>query len=770
MAEDALNPRPKQGEQNSSSNEGSASNDGLAPKQGADNSPNLQQADQKENTSDTTLRLPSDSTWKMPTGEVTLKIPTQENELPKTEIDMTTSESGLPRASVQIHGDKPKVGDKFAGRYEILSVLGKGGMSTVYKSNDEKLNRIVALKVVHPHLMEEEDCIRRFEREAKSVGGLKHDHIVEIHTYDITETGFPYIIMEYLEGQALSTVVKNLGRVPYNRAVPIFMQIADALSHAHAKGIIHRDLKPSNVLLSTTADNTDSVGVVDFGLAKFTPSARSNDSSITATGQVFGSPPYMSPEQCIGKSVDERSDIYSLGCLMYEVLTGVPPFVAETPVATVMKQIGELPQPPSKVAVGANIPPLLEALILKSLDKDPKMRQHSMEQVLSELSTLVALEQSGLEFKPVTADVRVRMMWTHSRTALIIGVVVALVILYLIFSSITGWIDSPYDWEFRWLKIIVAWVVGIAAVLGAWRLRSMLKGILSPDINALVPSLPWSEPALSTSAQIESAKSVLHEVASSLEGISVYNDRSIHQKIRETLQSLLQARAYDDVESFTNYALGVLRSKQRENFELGLLFREFLADAIKAKGQSEVAEASYREIMSGWHSSDDFSRHVKSTVQLKLADALRAQKKYSEAQAIYSTSLPNIAAGDPFSAVHYGKLGDCYLSIDNFKLAAEQYQRVMNVADAASDKANSALGFIKYVYTCYRRWKPIDIKQDFARVVETIRLEFGTSSSHYFVATSLYANTMWNQKRFLEAINAYREATASVPLLEKTKA
>lgn len=739
----------------------------------------------------------SEVTWKLPPRDVTLKMSEEElreagasgrdganalgdgaNALggggapamrPSLEVTRPVGASdgsigsGRNQSTSRVRIERPEAGDRFAERYEILAVLGKGGMSTVYKANDEKLNRIVALKIVHPHLVEQEDCVKRFEREAKSVGGLKHDHIVEIYTSDVTETGYPYIVMEYLEGQALSSLIKGLGRVSYNRAVVIFMQIADALSHAHAKGVIHRDLKPSNVLLSTV-DGTDSVGVVDFGLAKFMPHSRNDDKSITATGEVFGSPPYMSPEQCVGKPIDERSDIYSLGCLMYEALTGDPPFIADTPVATVMKHIGEIPQPLSKVVPGANIPPLLEALILKSLDKDPKSRQQSMDELLNELKTLVSLEQAGLEFKPVNTGVRLKMLWTHNRTVLILSTIIGLGFVAWLYWALSGWIDSYYEYEYRWLKITTCWILAIGALFGAWRLRKLIREIASPEIGALVPQIRWHEATPTIEAEIEQVRSKLNGLPQLLDNSAACSNRAVQQQIREAFQFLLAKRLYDDIEKYTTESLNTLRSSQRDTSEVALLFREFLTDARKARGEADSSDISYREIMNSWQSNDDFSRQVKSTVQLKLADSLRAQKRYSEAQAIYSISLPTIA-NHPYSSVHYGRLGDCYLSMGSLKLASEQYQKAMSVAEATSDKINSELGFVKYAYICHKRWKPLDVKRDFAKSVATIDDAFGRNSSHYVVAMSVYATEMWKSKRFIAAFNAHKEATAKIPMI-----
>lgn len=565
------------------------------------------------------------------------------------------SDAQLERTISGAWGDKPKVGEKFDNRFEIVSLLGKGGMSSVYKARDMDMARVVAIKVLHPHLLEMEDSVKRFKREAQSIGGLKHDNIVDVHTFEVAQNGFPYIVMELLEGSSLSAVIEKEKRLSYERALPIFIQIADALVHAHRKGIIHRDLKPSNVLIGEK-DHNDWVGIVDFGLAKFMPHARLDESSITTTGQIFGSPPYMSPEQCIGKNVDERSDIYSFGCLMYETLAGEPPLIAETPVATVMKQVSELPQPLSKTAPDAKIPPTLEALILKSLDKDPKNRQQSMAELMQELRSFLALEESGMEYKPVNTLVQARLLWTRNRSMLLSMIAVAVIAMVGFLYTLNEWInDSRRTAPF---KVMFCVAISAAVLYGIWRIRSLDNRMKFPAIDGMVPKLSWLEKESETPEQPE----------------------------------------------------------------------------------------------------NEFERNTSE--QLKLAGSLHSQQRFSEAQSLYDIHLLNEDPQDPLLAVHHGKLGDCYLNIGNYKLAEDKYLKAMNIAQRAGDKANSALAFIKYSFTCSKRWKAVETKRKFSEAVQTVKEEFGSDSPQHVAALSMYASQLWKEKRFVAALEASKQATA----------
>src|SRR3954452_4547445 len=222
------------------------------------------------------------------------------------------------------------------GRYRIIERLGSGGMADVYRAHDEQLGREVALKVLYRHLAENVDFVERFRREASSAAGLQHPNIVSIFDRGEWE-GTYYIAMELIEGRTLKDVIRERGPAPRDAAVDIVLQILRAARFAHQRGVVHRDIKPHNVLI----DEEGRVKVADFGIA------RAGASDMTETGSVRGTAQYLSPDQAQGKPVDARWDLYSIGIVLYEMLTGPVPFDGDSPVTIALKQVSELPIPPS---------------------------------------------------------------------------------------------------------------------------------------------------------------------------------------------------------------------------------------------------------------------------------------------------------------------------------------------------------------------------------------------------------------------------------------
>lgn len=220
-------------------------------------------------------------------------------------------------------------GTTIGRHYQIVGYIGEGGASAVYKVRHLHLDKEFAVKVLLPNRVPNSNMVKRFQQEGRSIARLKHKSIVAIREFDLDENNQPFLVMDYLEGKTLSDLIKETGGLAPIRAASIFQQIAEALEHAHANSVIHRDLKPNNVIVLSEKEEQDTVKLVDFGIAKLEEEASAND-TLTKTGEIFGSPQYMSPEQCKGRSLDARSDIYSFGCLMYETLVGAPAAQAET--------------------------------------------------------------------------------------------------------------------------------------------------------------------------------------------------------------------------------------------------------------------------------------------------------------------------------------------------------------------------------------------------------------------------------------------------------
>jgi serine/threonine-protein kinase len=287
----------------------------------------------------------------------------------------------------------PLIGTKLAGKYEILSVLGTGGMGVVYKGRQDVMDRIVAIKMLQSHHLNDSMSVKRFQQEGRATCKLNHPHIITVYDFGISQqTGQPFIVMDYLQGVPLSDIIKQEGQVSVDRSMKIFAQAADALGHAHKQGIIHRDLKPSNIVLISYDGDKDFVKVVDFGVAQIMEDAQGsteNHQRLTQMGEVCGSPVYMSPEQCQGHKLDQRSDVYSMGIVMYETLTNRLPLLGRTMVETMRKHIEDPPPRFSESRPDLYIPERVEAVILKALAKDPADRHQSMEHLVNELELAI---------------------------------------------------------------------------------------------------------------------------------------------------------------------------------------------------------------------------------------------------------------------------------------------------------------------------------------------------------------------------------------------
>lgn len=269
-----------------------------------------------------------------------------------------------------------------AGRYELIEKIGEGGMAVVYKAKDRLLNRYVAIKILRPEFTQDEQFLESFKRESQAAAGLQHPNIVSI--YDVGRTGnINFIVMELVDGRPLSDLIKEKGRLDYKTTIDIAKQMASALSIAHKHQIIHRDVKPHNIMI--TSDGV--AKLTDFGIAR----AVSNATMVADTSKIIGSVHYFSPEQARGAYVDERSDIYSLGIVMFEMLTGRVPFDGETPVEVALKHINEDVPSPAKLVPG--IPPALDKIVLKATDKYQTERYKSVDEMLEALKNVEFVTQ-----------------------------------------------------------------------------------------------------------------------------------------------------------------------------------------------------------------------------------------------------------------------------------------------------------------------------------------------------------------------------------------
>ena len=282
----------------------------------------------------------------------------------------------------------PMEGREIAGRYRIKTKLGEGGMGAVYKAEQISLKRVVALKLLKPELVSSQPLLRRFNAEAEAVAKLNHPNTVGIYDFGQDRDGTLFIAMEYVEGASLRGMLIKEGPFAPLRVLHIAGQIAASLSDAHAVGIIHRDLKPDNIMLQERGRQRDTVRVLDFVIAKLRDDSRMTQQSMTQAGVVLGRPQYMSPEQIRGEEIDGRADVYSLGAMIYEMLTGRMVFEANSLVALLSKHLLDQPEPPSRRRPDLRIAADLDSLVMACLAKEPRARLPSMDRVTEEIAKL----------------------------------------------------------------------------------------------------------------------------------------------------------------------------------------------------------------------------------------------------------------------------------------------------------------------------------------------------------------------------------------------
>jgi serine/threonine-protein kinase len=250
------------------------------------------------------------------------------------------------------------------GKYHLESLLGRGGMAEVYKARHPELDRVVAIKILHPFFTDDPGFVERFRREARAAAVLRHPNIVQVHDFDVTEDGLYYMVQEYVEGVPLDQYLKARGGpLPPAEAALLFHQIASAVQQAHEQGTIHRDIKPGNILV----DRKGQAYLTDFGIAQMVGASR-----LTASGAATGTPAYMAPEQVRGRDIGPATDIYALGVVLYEMITGMTPYEGDSAAAVMMSQALEPPKPPRLLL--PELDPVIVIVILKALEKEPERR------------------------------------------------------------------------------------------------------------------------------------------------------------------------------------------------------------------------------------------------------------------------------------------------------------------------------------------------------------------------------------------------------------
>ncbi|GEM_PF-562724 len=294
---------------------------------------------------------------------------------------------GVGNEAVLARGDL--IGTTLAARYEFLDVIGEGGVGIVFKARHPRLDKLVAVKMLQAAALKDH-TIARFEREAKAISRLDHPSVAVVYDFGVTERQRPYMVMEYIEGPSLEDIIRWEGAVPLPRVLDVMVPVCDGMEHAHAAGVIHRDIKPSNIMLKQVTGRPPAPKILDFGCAKLTEGDSPESKSLTQMGHSFGSPPYMSPEQVRGRALDARSDVYSLGCVIYELVTGRLPHDDDNVVEIMFKHLEAAVVPMRQARPDLAIPEGLERIVARAMEKDADRRYQTMQELKEELEKVKA--------------------------------------------------------------------------------------------------------------------------------------------------------------------------------------------------------------------------------------------------------------------------------------------------------------------------------------------------------------------------------------------
>ncbi|MBK9144056.1 MAG: protein kinase [Candidatus Melainabacteria bacterium] len=371
-------------------------------------------------------------------------------------LKMDRKHASVEAENVRLRVDEesglPDLGESF----EVLDLIGHGGMGSVFRVKSKADGSILAAKVLRRELLDDRASLKRFEQEADAIARLDHPGIVNVHGRASTTQGVPYLLMDYVEGESLDSRIEKEGGLDPARTISIFEQVAEALEYAHGKGVIHRDIKPSNIILSKSETGLETAKLVDFGIARVLEGESRETCDLTATGDVFGSPAYMSPEQCLGFMLDERSDLYSLGCTIYETITGSTPFSADNPVQMVVKQIHDEPPALPSEYRGNRLSRFLNEIIFHCLEKDQKLRYQSARELKEDLAGL----RQGTAKPKYRIGRGIKPTFTRRQT---IGAVSLAIVLLGLFGSTRDIFSLLFSSTYSLLFVLAVTMTGVIA-------------------------------------------------------------------------------------------------------------------------------------------------------------------------------------------------------------------------------------------------------------------------------------------------------------------
>jgi serine/threonine protein kinase len=645
---------------------------------------------------------------------------------------------------VQENPEDPFLGTVVAGKYEIKALIGGGGAGLVYKAKHLMMKKIVAVKVLFPHMVLKPDIVKRFKQEAQSASRLSHPNIVTVYDYGVAERGQPYLVMDYLEGGSLDELVENGGPVDFERARAIFLQACDALAHAHDKGVIHRDLKPSNFMLTKGSDGSEMVKLVDFGLAKAFPQDGETITKLTKTGEVFGSPHYMSPEQCRGNTADQRSDIYAMGCLIYETLVGTPPFVSEDLVEILSAHLSDdPPMLPALKGTEDYIRHRMEAIICKCMAKDPSARYQNAHQLKQDL--VVSNLKPGRFDRATTlwkiSSLRLKnFVATPQKTAgliLAVGSVFAGIVgsvSYILYGQTVQIKDNPQD---------LAWQVAKPSAMSAEQVKTSINMatffLQSTERNSGPNSVDTAE-ALEKEAHFLQQARKLPDAAQAFQRALKIRQKTDGETSNTTNTTLLnlancyfEQNMFDSAKPLYEQGLKTIESLWGENSELIPVPLSNLCDIYSHQGRLQEAETGLLRALKILQSSGSDQTVDYALTASRLADADLQLGKWDDAEKYYKMALD---FWDQFEGANHQNVIPCYDQLatiakhkKELNTAEEYLRKEVSLLEkvAGPDNARTGRALRKLADVQWQKWSFIDALSTKARANKILSRKTGTT-------------------------------------------
>lgn len=629
----------------------------------------------------------------------------------------------------------PLVGTVLFDRYEVLERLGEGGMSVVYKVKHTVLHRVYAVKVLLPHLAINPKNLKRFEQEARAASALAHPNVIAIHDFGASPEGQPYLVMDYLEGKGLNDLIHQDGVLAVDRSLGIFIQACDALALAHEKGIVHRDLKPSNIMITADSTGEDQVKIVDFGIAKLLPTEGEDVQRLTQTGEVFGSPYYMSPEQWTGKALDARSDIYSMGCVMYETLAGHAPFAGSTVHETMYKLMNEVPPGLTGLQASAEIRGQLEAILFKAIAKDPAQRYQSMRELKADLEKLRGGADRGMLS-------RIRNLWVVSRLRRVPA---------------------------RTRSKVVAVLAAIVLVLGA-STAYMLSFLLSPTTQSVAMS--WHKEPKPVPERDERSEKVAEWMAR----ITAWSHNAASDDLLRKLEKLglhySKYQEWDKAVAAFKKALSIRQSQNPDyKQDLAYLISSMkLADCYYETGRTSDAKHYYEIAIPGMIESmatDDLSQPLANVadIYMQQGELKKAERDYRHALRYWemNTRYREGLEKSPDYALTVSRFGDCLRLEGKLPEAKQAYAKALPLwgqLEGDGYKRNMALCQYRLGTIARSEGHLGAAEMQFKAAANTLDKIYGSQHPYLIGILNDYADLLWKENRWIDAAVTRARANA----------